>query len=659
MRKVGLVTKFVLLSLALICALGVILARELGNDIRSRALKGATQTAVVSSELGFLPELTVADIGDEMPLATRGRLGGRLSGGTLGRDVIRIKIFNRQGKVLFSDDPTIVGEVFPIKPELASALRGKAAADIDNLSEEENISERRYGTLLEVYVPLTFRDEPAPSGAFEIYLPYAPVAAAIHDGTLRIYELLIIGLGLLWVALSRIVLGASRRLRRQAAESRHQARHDALTGLPNRTLFGERVSEAIEAARRTSSGDRGRVAVLLLDFDRFKEVNDTLGHSSGDSLLRQVGPRLQPLLRATDTVARLGGDEFAICLSEASTPEAALALAAEMRQVLASPFDVGDLAVELEASMGVAMFPDHGADDETLLREADVAMYRAKTMAAGIELYDPEHDGHSRDRLNLVGDLRRAIDGGELVLHYQPKVDLRTGRTESVEALVRWEHPARGLVYPDEFIPLAEHTGLIRPLTDAVLDEALRQCARWRAEGIELAVAVNLSVRTLHDLHLPDRVRHALARHGLPASALQLEITESMLMTDPQRAIDVVTRLHLLGIHFAIDDFGTGYSSLAYLQRLPVAAIKIDKSFVFGLGRDGNDHAVIVRSTIDLARNLGIKVIAEGVETEVARQRLIELGCDQAQGFLLCRPVAAAELTAWMRQRSRIEAGRS
>jgi len=648
MRKIGLVTKFVLLSLALTCALGVILARELGNDIRSRALKSATQTAVVSSELGFRPQLTVADIGDQMPIDARGRLGGLLNTGVLGKSVVRVKIFNRSGKVLFSDDPSIEGEVFPIKPQLASALAGTPAADVDNLADEENVSERGSGKLLEVYVPLTFGGETAPSGAFEIYLPYAPVAAAIQHDTVRIYLLLIVGLGLLWLALSRIVLGASRRLRRSAAESRHQARHDALTGLPNRTLFGERLTEAIGG---------GNAAVLLLDFDRFKEINDTLGHSSGDELLRQVGPRLEPMLSAADTVARLGGDEFAICLRETATADAAMALAREVRRVLADPFAVGELAVELEASIGVAFFPDHGQDAETLLRRADVAMYRAKSMAAGIELYDPDHDGHSLERLNLVGDLRRAIERDELVLHYQPKVDLRTGRTLSVEALVRWEHPTRGLVYPDEFIPLAEHTGLIRPLTDVVLDTALRQCAVWRAEGVELAVAVNLSVRTLHDLHLPDRVRHALARHRLPASALQLEITESTIMTDPQRAIDVVTRLHLLGIEFAIDDFGTGYSSLAYLQRLPVAAIKIDKSFVFGLGSRTDDDAVIVRSTIDLARNLGIRVIAEGVEDEEARQRLVELGCDEAQGYLLCRPVPAADLVEWLQQPARIGTG--
>jgi diguanylate cyclase (GGDEF)-like protein len=652
MRKVGLVTKFVVLSLALISALGVILARDLATDIRSRALKSATQTAVVSSELGFLPQLTVADIGDEMPLATRGRLGGLLSGGVLGRDVIRIKIFNRFGKVLFSDDPAIVGQVFPIKAQLASALAGQPAADVDALTEQENASERGHGKLVEVYVPLTFRDNPVPAGAFELYLPYEPVAAAIRQDTVRLYVLLFIGLGLLWMALSRIVLTASRRLRRRTAESRYRARHDALTGLPNRVLFGERLKLALHAARRA----RTHAAVLLLDFDRFKEINDTLGHSSGDRLLRQVGPRLQPMLGAGDTVARLGGDEFGICLAETATTDAALDVAREIRRVLASPFDVGGLALDLEASIGVALFPDHGDDAETLLRRADVAMYRAKSMSAGIELYDPEHDGHSRDRLNLVGDLRRAIEGGELVLHYQPKIDLRTGRTDSVEALVRWEHPTRGLVYPDEFIPLAEHTGLIRPLTDLVIDEAMRQCSVWRAEGLKLAVSVNLSVRTLHDLYLPERVHHALVRHQLPASVLQLEITESTLMVDPQRAVDVVGRLHLQGIQFAIDDFGTGYSSLAYLQRLPVAAIKIDKSFVLGLGRDGTDEAVIVRSTIDLARNLGIQVVAEGVETDLARQRLVELGCDLAQGYLLCRPVPAAELSRWVHQRARVEA---
>jgi diguanylate cyclase (GGDEF)-like protein len=655
MRKVGLVTKFVVLSLALISALGVILARDLATDIRSRALKSATQTAVVSSELGFLPQLTVADIGDEMPLATRGRLGGLLSGGVLGRDVIRVKIFNRSGRVLFSDDPAIVGQFFPIKAELARALAGKPAADVSGLTEQENASERGHGALLEVYVPLTFRDSPAPAGAFELYLPYEPVASAIRQDTVRLYIVLFVGLGLLWVALSRIVLTASRRLRRRNAESRYQARHDALTGLPNRVLFGESLKLALNAARRA----RTNAAVLLLDFDRFKEINDTLGHSSGDTLLRQVGPRLGPMLGEADTVARLGGDEFAICLTETATTEAALAVASEIRRVLASPFDVGGLAVDLEVSIGVAMFPEHGEDAETLLRRADVAMYRAKSMAAGIELYDPDHDGHSRERLNLVGDLRRAIEGGGLVLHYQPKIDLRTDRTDSVEGLVRWEHPTRGLVYPDEFIPLAEHTGLIRPLTDLVIDEALRQCSVWRAEGIELAVAVNLSVRTLHDLQLPDRVHHALVRHRLPASALQLEITESTLMVDPERAIEVVRRLHRQGIQFAIDDFGTGYSSLAYLQRLPVAAIKIDKSFVVGLGKHGTDDDVIVRSTIHLARNLGIQVVAEGVETDRARQRLVELGCDVAQGYLLCRPMPPDELSEWVHQRARVEAGRA
>jgi diguanylate cyclase (GGDEF)-like protein len=656
MRKVGLVTKFVLLSLVLISALGVILARDLAAEIRSRALRSATETAVVSSELGFRPQLTIADIGDEMPLSTRGRLGGLLSQGAAGTEIVRIKIFNRAGKVLFSDDKSIEGAVFPIKQQLASALAGTPAADIDSLELAENASERPNGKLLEVYVPLTFGSSPTPAGAFELYLPYAPVAAAIHHDTTRLYILLGIGLGLLWLALSRIVLGASRRLRKQAAASRHQARHDALTDLPNRALFGERLDDAISAGRRAGAS----VAVLLIDLDRFKEINDTLGHSRGDALLRQVGPRLQPMLqpmlRPADTVARLGGDEFAICLSSAEAPAAALALAGEIRHVLSAPFDVGELAVELEASIGVTIFPDHGHDAETLLRRAEVAMYRAKSTAAGIELYNPEHDGHSRDRLNLVGDLRRAIERQELLLHYQPKVDLRTGRAESAEALVRWDHPTRGLVFPDEFIPLAEHTGLIRPLTDFVLDEAMRQCKVWRAEGIDLTIAVNLSVRTLHDLHFPDQVRYALARHGLPASALELEITESTLMTDPQRAVEVVQRLHVLGVQFAIDDFGTGYSSLAYLQRLPVAAIKIDKSFVLGLGRDGADDTVIVRSTIDLARNLGIQVIAEGVETDQARQRLVELGCDLAQGYLLCRPVPPAELVAWLRDHDPVEA---
>ena len=651
MRKLGLATKFTVLSLVLIGALGLVLAHIEAAEIRSRALGSAVQTAVVSSRLGVQSQLTASEVRHGLSPDALRRLDGSIRNSGLGQSIFRIRVWDTTGRVVYSDDATVIGKTFPLDDHLTEALRGHIASEVSNLQKAENVRDRRAGHLLEVYTPMIFAGDNKPAGVFEMYLPYQPIQSAIDHDTMRLYGTLALGLGLLWLALSRIVLGASKRLRQQAAASEHQALHDNLTGLPNRALFDDRLRQAIVAARRSGSG----ITVMFMDLDRFKEVNNALGHSSGDALLRQIGPRLLPMLRGVDTVARLNGDEFAVLLPGMSDPESALAVAGEMRHLLSTPFAVDDICVELEASIGVAVYPDHGSDAETIIRRADAAMYRAKSVATGVEFYQPAHDTFSRDRLNLVGELRRGIDAGELVLHYQPEVELRTGRVEGVEALVRWQHPERGLVPPDEFIPLAEHTGLIRPLTHLVLDRALGQCAEWRRQGLELTVAVNLSVRSLHDLRLPDEVRTMLAVHRLPSSCLKLEITESTLMADPQRAIDVVRELHDMGVELAVDDFGTGYSSLTYLHRLHVSAIKIDKSFVIGLGSEESGNAVIVRSTIDLAHNLGLEVIAEGVETDAAMQRLKELGCDLAQGFHLCRPVPAAEMVSWLAGRPALD----
>jgi predicted signal transduction protein with EAL and GGDEF domain len=330
----------------------------------------------------------------------------------------------------------------------------------------------------------------------------------------------------------------------------------------------------------------------------------------------------------------------------------ALAAAQKLLDALADPFSLDALTVEVEASIGIALFPDHGDDAATLLQHADVAMYIAKAAHSGIEIYTSEHDLYSRDRLTLVGELRSALDDGQLVLHYQPKVDLRTGAVRGVEALLRWAHPTRGLLAPDGFLPAAEHTGLIRPLTSYVLEHAAAQCADWRRAGHELTVAVNLSARNLHDLLLPDEIEHVLDRWSLPPSAFDLEITESAIMADPVRAFGVAARLRELGVGLSIDDFGTGYSSLSYLKQFPISEIKIDKSFVIDM-TDNDEDAAIVRSTIGLARNLGLDVVAEGVETESVRDLLTDLGCDFAQGFLLCVPLPAPDLTRWLEQSGR------
>jgi diguanylate cyclase (GGDEF)-like protein len=376
-------------------------------------------------------------------------------------------------------------------------------------------------------------------------------------------------------------------------------------------------------------------------------VNDTLGHHNGDLLLQEVGRRLRATVRDSDTVARLGGDEFGVALGRVDHPSEAVAVAEKLRDTIRHPMTLAGVLLDVEASSGIAVFPGDGDDVESLLQRADVAMYVAKEEHSGVETYRSEHDEYSTARLALVAELRRAIDHGELVLYYQPKLDVATGSVVGVEALVRWEHPERGLLEPVEFIPTAEHTGLIRQLTRYVIAAALAQLRAWHDAGLDLTVAVNLSARDLLDLELPDRIAALLVQYDLPAERLSLEITESVLLEDPVRARVVVDRLAQMGVRLAIDDFGTGYSSLAYLERLPVDEIKIDKSFVLKMAVDEND-AVIVRSIVDLGHNLGLRVVAEGVEETPVFSFLRELGCDLAQGYLLSRPLPAADIAGFV-----------
>ncbi len=446
-------------------------------------------------------------------------------------------------------------------------------------------------------------------------------------------------------AVERELREARVRAERRSAEEAllHLALHDPLTGLPNRTLMQDRLEQAILAARR----DARRLTVMLIDLDRFKEINDAFGHHYGDQLLRQIGPRLQGLLDETDTVARLGGDEFAVILPECDDLEMAKTIAAQLLEAISAPFRVEDQILHVDASVGIVASPEHGQDVQTLMRRADVAMYAAKREGEGCSVYHVEQDRHTASRLTLGTQLRQGIEQQQLVIYYQPKVDLRTGELVGVEALVRWHHPERGLLAPDHFIPLAEQTGLIKPLSVWVLSSALEQCGRWHAQGRNFTVAVNLSMRNLHDPQLPEQVAEVLQTWAIPPSMLQFEITETVLMTNPARALEVITQLSHMGIQLSVDDFGTGYSSLAYLKRLPVAEIKIDKSFVGEMAHDDND-AVIVRSTIDLGHNLGLNVVAEGVETRSVWDQLAGLGCDLAQGFYLARPMPADQLERWL-----------
>jgi diguanylate cyclase (GGDEF)-like protein len=449
--------------------------------------------------------------------------------------------------------------------------------------------------------------------------------------------------GLLTGMLVGLGIASHRRLRRRAAEFEHGSLHDPLTGLANRMLFQTRITEALEAC----AVDGGRIGVLLIDLDGFKEVNDTLGHGSGDELLQLVAERLDRAVPGGGTVARLGGDEFGVLLTGLPNDAMALATAASLRRSLQRPYAVADLTVHSDASIGIAIGPSHGDDPDTLLRHADIAMYLAKDQRTGGALYDEHKDRYSTERLGMIGELRAGVANREFTLHFQPQLDPTSGRVDGVEALVRWRHPTRGLIAPDEFVAIAERTGVIRPLTMWVIEAAIRECAAWLGAGFELRVAVNLSAASLVDVELPTAIEALLDRWGVPPRYLRIEITETTAMSDPLRTRSVLNALDELGVDLSVDDFGTGYSSLAYLRSLPVRELKIDRSFIAKMTQNANDHAIVI-ATIDLAHTLGLRVVAEGVEDHATLRELRRRGCDLVQGYLFTRPLPVAELRRWL-----------
>lgn len=497
------------------------------------------------------------------------------------------------------------------------------------------------GATLNVFLPFdadpTAADDHADDAVAEVLLPDDPISSAIGR------SVRLIDGGAVLVALFGVLLLWRVRLRMRRQE--HTARHDALTGLGNRVLLAERAGEVLAADRRS--------ALLMVDLDGFKEINDTLGYRAGDDLLAMVAGRMDAATRRGDTVVRLGGDQFAVLLADLGTtrspygtPESAQETAQRLRQVLREPATVGLLAVETEASIGIAVSPDHGGDVDTLLRCANVAMDHAKNNGLGVTVYDPATDTHDEQRLTVLAELRHAITAGELRLYYQPKCR-PDGTIDHVEALVRWQHPERGLLAPYAFIPLAEHTSLIKPLTAWVIGEATRQCAAWHADGRPLSVAVNISHRNLVDPDLPAVVLDAIAVAAIPAAVLELEITETAITTDPQRAHATLHRLHELGIGVSIDDFGVGFTSLSQLGTLPVDTLKIDQMFVTDL-LVNPVHQTVVRNVIRLARDLGLSTVAEGVESYDIWTRLNELGCHEIQGYVLTPPLPPEQLATWL-----------
>ena len=466
-----------------------------------------------------------------------------------------------------------------------------------------------------------------------ILLGLAPVAA--HVGTFSVFMLPLLVLPILGVHSN-----ARMSLRRQ-----HEAMHDSLTDLPNRELLRRRAQKALASADATHP-----VAVMLIDLDHFKEINDTMGHHVGDMVIREVAKRLSDIAGEHVTVARLGGDEFAVLLADIEGRESAGQVAADLSVRLREPVVVDSVRLGVQASVGIAIAPEDADSFETLLKRADIALYRAKSNRGEIQTYRPEIDGYTIERLALLGDLHSAVDNDEFILAFQPQVCTRTGDVLSVEALSRWLHPRHGLVSPDVFIPLAENSGLIGRLSRWGIEEAVATLRRLRDQGHDVSMAVNVSARLLTDLDLPVFVADVLERHGVPATRLTVEVTESTIMADPKRALEVLGRLRATGVSLAIDDYGTGYSSLSYLRRIEADELKIDKSFVLQMGLDDNS-AIIVRSTIELGHSLGLTVTAEGVEDRATSETLERLGCDRVQGFFHSQPLAASGIEAWLNAR--------
>lgn len=553
-------------------------------------------------------------------------------------DLRRLRIWVADGTLLYDSMQDATG--FPDGDRLDAATRGRQPdAQVVTEVRGEQVGGVET-TLLDVYVPIE-RDGVA-VGAAEVMLDYDATSSAVSDAIRTVTLVVAGGLVLLWLLLFRTVRNASLRLQSSALENAKLALLDSLTGLPNRRMLADRLERAIAESQETGT----TVGLALLDIDRFKDINDSLGHDRGDELLEQVAVRLRGSLREDDLVARLGGDEFAILLPDVRSVADAELLGRRVRQLFVPPFPLGDLALHVDTSIGVACLPDHAEDASSLMRMADVAMYTAKTHRLGVSVYSPEEDDSSPARLVLLGDLHRALGvDDELQLHYQPKIDLASGRTIGLEALMRWRHPTRGMLPPDLFVPLAEQSGLIHDLTRYALRTCVEQLAAWREVGEPVPVAVNLSAHDVTSPVVAETIEDLLATHGVPAALLEVEITETALVSDPSRVVPVLQRLGEAGVRVSIDDFGIGNTSISQLRDLPVHGLKIDRLFVSDLsptGRQGSE--VIVKAMVDLAHSFGLEVVAEGVEDESTADALRRLTVDQAQGYLYSPAVPADRL---------------
>jgi diguanylate cyclase (GGDEF)-like protein len=610
----------------LVAVVGVLGIRGLQQLITERAERGAELSARLVTSLTVRRNL-VLDAEGTPAFGSSAREDMNADVVELERlsEISGLEVWAADGHLMYGDPGHPPDEQIMPADELARALEGEP---FTQQSEDEG---RGLGTL-DVFLPVDVQDDGTVDIVVETLLPRDPINDEISRSTRWLYggAAVVVLLSAAWLV----------RLRRRHLAHQHAATHDPLTGLGNRSMLTDRA-EAI-----FSGTEDGKTALLLIDLDGFKEVNDVLGHHVGDELLVAVGHALPTACRDSDTVVRLGGDEFAVLIGALPSSSAAIEAAKHLLEKLRTPVTIGGVTVEADASIGIALAPDHGSDLDALLRCADVAMYQAKRQGTDIAVYDPGIDPREAQQLNLLAELRRAIPNGELQLYYQPKSPV-SGPVTEVEALIRWNHPRRGLLAPASFMPLAERTSLIKPLTHWVLHEAARQCAVWRAQGQTLRVAVNVSPRNLLDDDLPATVLDAAGAAGIAASQLEIEITETAVMADPQRVGNIIERLQGMGVFVAIDDFGAGYTSLSYLKTLAAKSLKIDRAFITHLLNHAADEAV-VRNVIHLAHDLGMSTVAEGVETPAVWAKLSELGCDEIQGYVLTPPLPADEIIQWL-----------
>jgi diguanylate cyclase (GGDEF)-like protein len=624
-------------SLVLVVLLGVILASSYRAEAERRGIAEGLSEARLISNTAIEPLLTDRPLAEGLDPAQEAQVRRVAQQAFDAGSVMRLRLRDTTGHVVFSLDGS--GTKAAVEDEAVEAAEGDPVALLTRLNSDDVDTGAVGASAVEVYLALRAGGGNHVVGVLETYLPYEPINSDVAAGMATLYRDLAIGLALLYVGIFLLAVSMSRGLRRQVRVNRHLAEFDQLTDLPNRAAFLARVKETVSHANADQP-----VAVAIIDLDRFKEVNDTLGHESGDDLLTEMARRLRSHLRGQDAVARLGGDEFGLVLVGAGDPERALW---RVREVIEAETMVRGLPLSIASSIGYALAPVDGDDAEILLQRADVALYVAKSRHGGVMRYSSEHDHYDATKLALVGEMRRAIDHGELVLHYQPKVRLEDGSVESIEALVRWQHPEHGLLAPDRFVPLVEQTDLIDDLTAWVLDRALRDLVVLGPDYEDVAVAVNVSARSVVNQDLVTLVRRALERHEVSPSRLVIEITETALLVDPVRAASVLFDISDLGVSVSLDDFGVGQTSLSYLAALPIHEIKIDRSFVMDLSAN-TTHAAIARSITDLGRNLGVRVVAEGIELQEIADMLRALGCELGQGWLYARALPVDDLHGWL-----------